>query len=73
MAAENCSSSGGFNDLIVTQMGSMGSGRLWYVLFTLDDRMCQSDFLKVTVLLLLRNRRGIEEYIVRLYLIFVIV
>lgn len=51
----------------------MGSGRLWYVLFTLDDRMCQSDFLKVTILLLLREPHDIEEYIVRLYLIFVLV
>lgn len=61
MAAKNCPSSAGFSDVIVTQMRFMGSSRLQPVMFTLDDKMCQSGFLKVTVLLLLRGPHDTEE------------
>lgn len=41
--------------------GVHGSGRLQPVLFTLDVKMCHSDFLRVTVLVLLRSHHEIEE------------
>lgn len=61
MAAENCLSSASFRDVTVTQMGFMEVADYSLSYLTLDVKMCHSDFLRVTVLVLLRSQHEIEE------------
>ena len=60
MAAENCLSSASFRDVTVTQMGFMEVADYSLSYLTLDVKMCYSDFLRVTVLVLLRSQHEIE-------------